>query len=139
MKRIALANAAIVLLAILASCSKGKHALIYNTWQVESMKVHADSALQYPQNKKNTLSFENGNTCHLDLGGARDCWGDVKVRHNNSIKFSHISKCTFSNLELPKSASTFYKLIEMTNHYAISKNRLILSGDNGEIINFIKQ
>ena len=42
------------------SCSKDKQMIIDNKWEVESIKVHADSAIQYPSIENiYKLSFRN--------------------------------------------------------------------------------
>ena len=127
---------AFVSFAFSAGCSKEKHELKDNIWKVESMKVHADSTLRYYKQddyRRNsvTLSFPR-----MGEYGFGVCQGKVRFGNNNSIEF----KCTyrFYILDSPF-AEECYQLIEEINTYKISKDKLTLTGDNGVVINLIKQ
>ena len=135
MKRIIFANILLILFATFTSCSKEKQTLRDNTWIVESMKVHADADLQYPSNFIITLSFPR--IGEYEFRGVNRCLGKVKFRTNNGIEFK-VAECTRLDGDV-FSADCYLLLNTDINNYTVNDNKLILKGNEGKIINFIKQ
>ena len=145
MKRFILVNSLLVLFTTFAGC-KEKQALKDNIWEVVSMKVHADSVLQYPPNftflhpaRKTPiiLSFPRTGEYELRLE-ANGCSGKVKFGINNSVKFKG-ALCTYMGGDSQFAKDCIRILWESINSYTMDNNKLILKGNNGEIINFVKQ
>ena len=126
-------------LFIFTSCSKDKQTVIDNTWIVESMKVHADSAWQYPPNgAKYTLSFPDKHTYCLLLD-KNQCAEDVKFEANNKFKFKKLF-CTAICCDSPFAETYASLFVDTKYNYTINENKLILTNSNNKIIlNFIKQ
>ena len=135
-------NTIIILFAfLLASCSKDKQTLTDNTWIVESMKVYADSVLQYPSamnHRSITLSFPRISE-YAFIMEANGCQGKVKLKNNYKINFSKETMCTLVGGDSQFAEDCLSLLKNNINHYSINDNKLILTGDNGETINFKKQ
>ncbi len=125
------------LLIFVIGCSKEKQMIIDNKWQVESIKVHADSAIQYPSlDKKYTLTFHDKKSFHLSLD-VNSSFGKVKFSSNNKISFkdgAQTYKCCDS-----KFAEDMLVVLIKTETYDMNDSILVLMGENGEIINLKKQ
>lgn len=154
MKRILFINILFVLCVIFTGCSKDKQTLTDNTWKVESMKVHADSALMYRPDSSYfrylpdssilvqwgetpiTLSFPKKNE-YVYKAEINEAWGNVKIGNNKIIfkgamQFSMCCDSPFAN-------DCLGLLNGGINSYTIDNNKLILKGNKGEVINFVKQ
>lgn len=143
----------VVLFVIFTSCSKDKQTLTDNTWVVESIKVHADSALMYRPDSTFfmhlpdeyivmhwctpiTLSFSSKNEYRFKAETTTTT-GKVNIV-GNKINFKDamsLALCCNS----PFANSCMEMLLLNINHYAINKDKLIVKGDKGEVINFVKQ
>jgi len=131
MKKTVLINILFVLCAIFTSCSKDKQTLINTNWKAESVKAHTDSIWQYPTPPETAvLKFENNNRYSF-----LRCSGKVRLMKNRGINFM-VKFCDYPGLPdfCTQCESTLYK----TTHYELFDNKLILKGDSGKIINFIK-
>lgn len=132
--------AIVLLIFALASCSKDKQTLTDNVWEVQSFKIHADSALQYQIEYIDiavTLSFPTGNEYSLKKE-ANGCSGEVSFAGKDKINFKDVM-CTEICCD-SKFADNFLDLmIDKINHYTINGKNLILTGDNGETVNLVKQ
>ena len=141
MKRIFFYSTALLLLFV--ACSKDKQTLTDNTWQVESLKVHADSAWQDPfvsesgEKEPLTLSFRNKYNYSVTFRLA-GCGGKVKYRPKHGIIFES-GGCTTIGGDSQLAWNFYEILVAQINHYALNDNKLTLTGDNGETINLIKQ
>ena len=139
-----LAIIVVVSFAFSAGCSKEKHELKDNIWEVESMKVHADSALRYYKQEENcernfvTLSFPHMGEYLLKEKSYYECPGKVKFGNNNSIKFKG-GTCLYINSGSPFKEYCERLLMKNINRYKISDDKLTLTGDNGAVVNLIKQ
>ncbi len=126
---------------IFATCTKQE--LINGTWQVENFKSHADSALQYPSvtdfgsQETYTLTFRNRYNYTFKLTLA-ECNGTIKFKTNHGISFE-APDCTFVGGDSEVAYKVEKLLWDHINHYEVSNNKLILTGDNGETITLIKQ
>ena len=144
MKKFILFYFVVVILVIATSCSKDKQILINTTWKVESMKIHADSALTYPpiwegwwgDNKPIILSFPKQNTYIFQLE-ANGCGGNVSII-GNKISFKSEGMTSIC-CDSPFAESCVHLLINKINHYTLNNTKLILTGTHGEIINLVEQ
>lgn len=127
--------AVLISLQLLFSCNKEKHEIIKANWQVESLKIDATSPSIYPA-KSNVLSFKGQSKCFLKLD-ANDCGSGVDFRRHNEIHFQPFG-CTLVEGE-STFTETLVNLLEKANHYSENGTTLILTGDNGMIINLKKQ
>ena len=124
------------LLFFLFACSKDKQLVIDTKWQVESIKVHADSALQYPSDNIYKLSFKNKKEYNISLD-VNSGVGKVKFTGGNKVNFEGpwtTFKCCDS-----KFADDFVDLLIKTKTYKMDDSILVLMGEEGEIINLKKQ
>ncbi len=122
-----------LLIPMIIGCSKEKQIIIENNWQVESIKVHADSALQYPaQGKIYTLTFEDKKSYVLKLD-INKCSGKVKFKSNNSIDFTD-TECTEICCDSDFAKNIVYILTEVEK-YQLTDSTLILSTKNNKVIN----
>ena len=138
-----LAIIAFVLFAFSAGCSKEKHELKDNIWEVESMKVHADSTLRYYKQEVNseknsvTLSFPRMGKYGLGME-VNGCYGKVKFGINNSIKFeAGITTLVCCDSQFAEDCGRL--LWKNINKYKITNDKLTLTGDNDAVINLIKK
>lgn len=116
---------------LIISCSKDKQTIIKNDWQVESIKIHSDSGLQLPMNTY-ILSFKNKRNYSIELD-VNSCSGKVHFKSNNKIEFewpSCTKVCCDSDF-----AEKMMDVLGNVNKYDVSDEALILSGENGKIIN----
>jgi hypothetical protein len=132
-----------MLFAIFTCCSKDKQALINTTWEVESIKVHADSALVYSpvweglwEYKSITLSFPKQSKYILKLE-ANWLQGKVSIS-GNKINFKD-GVITLKGGDSPFAESCACLLINSINHYTTNNSKLVFTGDKGEMINLVKQ
>lgn len=122
---------------IIIRCSKEKKIIINNDWQVESIKIHSDSALRFPVNTY-ILSFEKRkysikkSTYSIKLD-VNYCSGKVCFQNNNKIKFERAA-CTFACCD-SDFAEKIILMLDDINKYKLSNETLILTGENGKIIN----
>ena len=148
MKRIPFINTLFILLAAFISCSKDKQTLTDNTWVLESMKVHTDSALMYRPDstdeyivmhwaktpivlsfpKKNEYSFKAETTTST---GKVSIVGN-KINFKDAMSLALCCNSPFADLCMEL-------LLLNINHYVINDDKLIFKGDEGEEINFVKQ
>jgi len=119
-------------------CSKDKQTIVGNEWQVESIKVHADSTLQFPDSGKvYILSFENKKidlnrkyTLKLDVNS---CTGKVRFKSKSTVDFeTHgcTKICCDSDF-----AKKIIDILPNVNKYDISGAALTFTSENGEILN----
>ncbi len=122
-----------LLILMVIGCSKEKQIVIENNWQVESIKVHADSALQYPaQGKIYTLTFEDKKSYVKKLD-VNKCSGKVKFKSNNSIDFTDTG-CTEICCDSDFATNIVYILIDVEK-YQLTDTTLILTTNSNKIIN----
>jgi heat shock protein HslJ len=122
---------AVLFAPLITSCSKDKQTIIKNDWQVESIKIHSDSALKFPVNTY-ILSFENKRKYSIKLD-VNSCFGKVDFKSNNKIEFKSdgcTKICCDSDF-----AKSIIDILAKVNHYNVSDTNLILTGEDGEIIN----
>ena len=142
MKRIITFSAVLLLFAAITSCHKDKQTLTDNTWIVESMKLHTDSALMYYMEGEGKihripiLYFEKNK--YFFQNRIVDDIGKVKFRKNNGIEFESFPTILVGGgTEFGYDCHTL--LIRSINHYTINNNKLVFTGNNGETINLIKK
>ena len=137
-KKVILVNTIFILFVTFTGCSKERQTLKDNTWEVESMKVHADADLMYPPYPvigPIILSFPKMGRYHLRLE-FNTCEGRGSII-GSKISFKPAT-CTLINMS--SFATSFDKMLQNNiNRYTINGNNLVLEGDNGERINFVKQ
>jgi heat shock protein HslJ len=134
----------LIIAIIIASCSKEKQILQNTVWQVESIKVHADSALTYPSvwegwwgnNKPITLTFPKQNKYLLQLE-ANGHGNNVSIT-GNKINFKG-GVSTLMCCDSPFAESCASLLVNKINHFTIKDSKLVLTGAHGEIINLVEQ
>lgn len=122
---------AVLFAPLIISCSKDKQTIIKNDWQVESIKIHSDSALKFPVNTY-ILSFENKRKYYIKLD-VNSCSGKVNFKSNNKIEFESdgcTKICCDSDF-----AKNLMDILSKANQYNVTDVTLILTGENGEIIN----
>ena len=126
----------LLMLLYFGSCSKDKQTIVGNEWQVESIKVHADSTLQYPSSVNiYMLSFENKKSYDLRLD-VNSCAGKVKFMSNNTVDFES-SGCTKICCD-SDFAMKIIDILAYVNKYDISGAALTFTSENGEILNLTK-
>lgn len=126
----------IILLITVIGCSKDKQMIIDTKWQVESIKVHTDSAIQYPSDNIYKLSFRNKKEYNISLD-VNSGGGKVTFTGENNVNFEGpftTFKCCDS-----KFADDFVDILIKTETYEMNDSILVLTGENGEIINLKKQ
>ena len=143
MKKIILPYFVFVLFTISISCSKDKQTLINTTWEVESVKVHADSALTYPlvwegwwEGRTITLSFPKPNKYTFRMEA--NSFGSKVSIVGNKINFKP-GVTTLKCCDSPFAESCAYLLVNKITHYKISNGKLILTGNKGEKIILVEQ
>lgn len=125
-----------IITPLLLCCSKEKQEVIENNWQVESIKVHADSAFHHPaQGKIYTLAFETKINYVLKLD-VNKCSGKVKFKSSSSIDFTDTG-CTEICCDSDFAKNIVYILIEVEK-YHLTDTTLILTKKNGKVINLKK-
>jgi hypothetical protein len=132
--------AIILLVFALTSCSKDKQTLTDNSWEVQSFKVHADSASQYQTEYTNmavVLSFPSKKEYSFKKE-ANGCQGNVSFASKDKINFKDVM-CTEICCDSRFADNCLNLMINSINHYTINDNNLVLTGNNGETINFVKQ
>lgn len=126
-----------VLFIFIIGCSKDKQMIIDNKWEVESIKVHADSAIQYPSIENiYKLSFRNKKEYNISLD-VNSGGGKVKFTGENNVNFEDpwtTFKCCDS-----KYAEDFVDILIKTETYKMNDSILVLTGEDGELINLKKQ
>jgi hypothetical protein len=141
MKKIILCLTTILLLFAFSTSCKEKQTLKDNNWEVESMKVHTDSALVYPPSSpfynSIILSFPKAGEYRLRLD-ANTSWGKVSIV-DNKINFHKKAYMTLVCCDSPFANNCNDLLRNNINRYTINGDNLVLKGNNGEIINFVKQ
>ena len=126
----------LLVLLCFGSCSKDSQTIVQNEWQVESIKVHADSVMKYlSEGNTYTLKFENRRnySIKLDVNG---CSGKVRFMSKNTVDFEStlcIKVCCDSDI-----ARSIIDILAEVNKYDVSDATLTFTGDNGEILNLIK-
>ena len=133
MKKIRFGYIAFVLLVVFASCTKDKKTLTENTWLVDGIRMHADSAWvpNYIYIFTSLSFIEDKYILQSDA----DCIiGRVKIgKKDINFEYSLMSPTS-------KSAKICdYLLGTCIKYYEISGDKLTLTGDNGEIIKFNKK
>lgn len=119
------------------SCSKEKQEVIRNDWQVESIKVHSDSVLQFPYSGSQyiwQLTFNNGK--YRFVIGSNSSSGDVKFKGKENIEFK--GGITFVAWDSDFSENVF-TIFSTVSKYKTDEETLILINDSGGIINFKKR
>jgi len=129
----------LIVLSILNGCSKEKKIIVENEWRVESIKVHVDSALQYPNSNSTyyNLSFENKK---IDLSRkyylfTGHCSGKVIFKPGNKVKFKTpdcMKICCGGLAEVIRANITSF------NRYEVTSERLTFQGENGTILTLTK-
>ncbi len=125
---------AVFIVPLLISCSKDKKHIVKNNWQVESVKVHADSSLTFPVNTY-ILYFENSKRYHIKLD-VNSCSAKVRFRGKNKVDFD-APGCTFICCD-SNFAEKIAMLLKQIRKYDLKGSVLILKGEKGEIINLKK-
>ena len=133
MRRIRLGYIVMVLLVIFASCSKDKQVLLENTWLVEYTKENADSELVYPYFDFSILSFIEKDK-YVFQSETYCIIGRVNVESGNKISFEWTGTSPESRF-----ARSFIISLVGVNQYEIDGDKLVLKGDNGEEIRFVKK
>ena len=117
--------------------------VIDNDWQVESMRVHADSALQFPDSGKvYIMSFENKT---IDLSREfslkidfNTCWGKVNFKVSNKVKFNTgacTEVCCFSEF----AENLISLVLDNLSNYERRDTKLTFTGKGGEVLNLTKK
>ena len=126
----------LLVLLCFGSCSKDSQTILRNNWQVESFRVHADSALQYLSSGNTyTLRFENRRNYSIgfDVNG---CSGKVRFMSKNKVDFE-TRACTRICCDSDNAWAIKDILPEVTK-YDVSDAALTFTGENGEVLNLIK-
>jgi hypothetical protein len=118
---------------IISSCSKEKQILQNTVWQIESLRVHTDSAWinckegDPGEEHNHRLTFEEENKYYFDRN-----IGKVKIMANQKIKFEGTGwSGSYCDLDCNR-------ILNKSTHYELLENLFILKGENGSIMNFIK-
>jgi len=129
----------LLLVLISTSCSKDKQTLIDNTWVVESMNTPTDSIWQYDSQEQKqicNLTFESRYKYSISSQNTV-CGGKVKIAAKQKIQFKGGDPCPYTGGNLL--SWSVLRLLKEITHYELLDDKLILKGDNGEIINLVKQ
>jgi hypothetical protein len=127
----------LVLVALFTGCEKEKTLLTENTWFVQEIKIHADSATWYWWE---WIHFDAVHLSFMDkekyvLQAASYCVIDrVKIKKNNKIRFEVLRGVSAES----EFAGYCCLLLSSITHYEVGKRSLVLTGDNGERIGCLK-
>lgn len=115
-------------------CSKDKKIVTENSWQVESIKSHADSLLSFPPQNNYVLEFKNKKNYSFKIGSNTSS-GEVSFGRNNTIEFD--GGITFAMWDNEFSEKVF-AIFSKVNKYESTETTLVLMDDNGRLLNFKK-
>lgn len=119
----------------LGSCGKDKKTIIDEQWEVQSIRVHTDSA-SINAVKDYVLSFENKKNYSINLD-VNSCSGAVTFERKNSIDFG-TAGCTKICCDSAYALSLLH-ILESVNKYDVNESSLILTGDAGKRISLEKR
>jgi heat shock protein HslJ len=120
------------------SCKKSNTQITDSDWQVESIKVHVDSAVRFANSGQiYVLSFEGEKNYNFRLD-VNICGGDVNFKRGaHNIAFG-LAACTEACCD-SDFAQKAVSLLQEVSKYELSGNRLILFADDSRKIDLIKK
>ena len=138
MKRLLIVIFSLQLLVVSTGCSKEKQTLRGKIWEIESIRVHKDSVLVYSPFAYNTddLVYIRIHDNNFELSGnGGTILGKVQVGYN---KINFKNKPIYGGIFFHQFSEDCAKLlVNNVTRYNVnnSNSTLVLTGDNGEIIN----
>lgn len=122
-----------MILALIVGCSKNRKAISSNAWEVERIKVHANSLFQSPSAAYVLAFNQNGYTLTLDVNR---CIGKYRIIRRNIIFYP--SACTEACCD-SELAAHLLRILEKTRKYKLTDDMLILYTAADEIVEMKKK
>jgi len=130
--------APVLFMIFITACNKPNSEVTDFDWQVESIKVHADSAIRFAGNLQTyILAFDAQKNFSFKMD-INNCGGTIEFkRGGNNISFSSAA-CTEACCDSDFAQKSLDLLLNV-NKYEIVDNKLILFSENLKRIDFVKK